>query len=888
MTLEAGTRLGHYEVVSSLGAGGMGEVYRAKDTKLGREVAIKLLLEEVSADPERLARFDREARVLASLNHKNIASLHAFEREGDTSFLVMELVEGETLADRIARGPIPVDEAIPLFLQIAEGLEAAHDRGVIHRDLKPANIKLGTDESNVKILDFGLAKALINEADTVDPGLSNSPTLTLAATQRGQILGTAAYMSPEQAQGMTVDERADIWAFGACLWEALTGKRAFGGENPSQTLASVLKDAPDWSSIVDSAPSNVVMLTRRCLEKKPRARLHSIADARIELQESLSPPQDAPPRVEPTHPGLGEGRTNLVGKRTWLLVSAVALVAIGAGYLLRGGSPTLTVPEAIHLPLALPAGVEIPYGFTGHLAISPDGQRIAYRGRDDRGQRIFLQDLSQPGSATLAEGARGHSPFFSPDGATLGYLRGSNIMIVALGGGEPSSIVSGLFTGASASWASDDWIYFVRGKGGIRRVSVDNAGEEEVVTTTTGLATHFSPQLLPGEEYVLHGVSDGVRSDIAVTSTTTGERTSLLEGAFKPLYVATGHLLVAQPDTLLGMTFDPATLRRGRPVSILKELMTDAGEGLAAYAVSAEGSLAYLTGALEREGWLVRLAPGEEPQRLNSAPFPDLDYLPIDLSPDGRKVAVADNQSDVWIFDLGRRDRVRLTSSAAFDWNPLWHPREGLAFSSTRNGWSIFYRSADGLGEARLLVADERAQKWPRSWSPDGQTLLFDQRDPDSGVTGVWSVPLDRPTDAAPFLTSPFQGWNAAFSPDGRWVAYQSNESGRPEIWVTSYPEKDVRQKISRAGGIEARWGSSSERLFYRSGDSVMAVEALDSEFRPSEPVTFVEGVSGGGPGTWDVAPDGESVIALERRPPPRLHLVQNWFEELKRLVPTD
>ena len=420
-------------MVSSLGAGGMGEVYRAKDTKLGREVAVKLLLDEVSADPERLARFEREARVLASLNHKNIASLHAFEREADTNFLVMELVEGETLADRIAHGPIPADEAIPLFLQIAEGLEAAHDKGVIHRDLKPANVKLGTDESNVKILDFGLAKAMINEADMVDPGLSNSPTLTLAATQRGQILGTAAYMSPEQAQGQAVDERADIWAFGACLWEALTGRRAFRGESAPLTLASVLRDTPDWSSIADSVPSNVALLMRRCLEKKPRARLHSIADARIELQEWLSPPRDVPPSVELTRPDSSERRHGLVSMQVWLLASAVALIALGAGYLLWGRSLPPAVAETIHLPLALPEGVRINYGRDVVLAISPDGKRIAYRGNDGLGIKLFLADLAQPGSATPME--RGHSPFFSPDGAALGYVRTNSIMIVALGRG---------------------------------------------------------------------------------------------------------------------------------------------------------------------------------------------------------------------------------------------------------------------------------------------------------------------------------------------------------------------------------------------------------------------------------------------------------------------
>ena len=418
-------------------------------------------------------------------------------------------------------------------------------------------------------------------------------------------------------------------------------------------------------------------------------------------------------------------------------------------------------------------------------------------------------------------------------------------------------------------------------------MSVNKGGEEEVVTTAAASQRHGDPQLLPGEENVLHVVSRGRVFDIAVTSTTTDERRVLFQGAFSPTYVATGHLLVAQKNVLLGMTFDPETLRVGRHVSVLKGLMTDASLGRAAYAVSEEGSLAYLTGALDREAWFIRVAPGEEPQRLHDRPL-DLDYDRIEVSPEGGRIAASTNEGDIRIFDLERRDFTsRLTSSPAWDGNPVWHPSgKSLAFSSDRNGRSIFSRSADGLGEARLLVEDESRLKLSESFSPDGQIFLFTQLDPVAD-NNVWSVPFDRPADATPLLHSQFQEVRPAFSPDGKWVAYQSNESGEPEVYITSYPEKDIDRKISRGGGEFPRWSSTSERVFYQLGGRIMVVEALDSEFRPSDPETFVEGVDGVGL-AWDVTPDGKSVIALESRPPPRLHLVQNWFEELKRLVPTD
>jgi serine/threonine-protein kinase len=500
-----------------------------------------------------------------------------------------------------------------------------------------------------------------------------------------------------------------------------------------------------------------------------------------------------------------------------------------------------------------------------------------------------VQDLNETGSATRLEGTGGTTPFFSPDGKSLGYLNGGGIEIVPLNGGKPRSLVTGVSTvGGSATWASDGSVYFVDATTGIDKVAA-TGGSPESVKAPSPAEEYAYPQLLPGGRYLLHHIwhKESGRRSIAVTEIATGEQKIVFEGGFAPRYVPTGHLLVAQEDLLLGMTFDLETLEVGAPVPVLRGLATDFGDAMADYAVSESGSLVYITGALEKEGWLVRLTLGNRPERLNRQPA-DFSYLSCDVSPDGRRVAVDRNDFDIWIFDLESRDfEVRLTTDPALDWTPVWEPTgDGVTFVSLQGGrFSLRSRRANGLGEVRPLLEDRDVLTWPRSWSPDGETLLFEQFDRETHYD-VWLVEAGRPAAARPFLDAPFNEGSAAFSPNGAWVAYMSDESGRFEVYVTSYPDRTIKRKVSRDGGGWPRWGADSDRLFYSSRNRVMVVRTLDAQWTPSQPEVFVEGVDA--LLTWDVTADGKSVIALEQRPALRLHLVQNWFEELKRRVPVD
>ena len=891
MALKAGGRLGHYEILSSLGAGGMGEVYRAKDTKLGREVAIKLLLEEVASDPERLARFDREARVLASLNHSNIATLYGFETEGDTSFLVMELVEGETLADRIRRGAIPVDEALPLFLQIAEGLEAAHEKGVIHRDLKPANIKV-TEDGQVKILDFGLAKAMaVDTGESDAASISMSPTLTLAATQRGEILGTAGYMSPEQARGQAVDRRADIWAFGVCLYEALTGRRMFEGETAADTLAKVLEREVDWNALVDSTPRSVRRLLQRCLAKRAENRLQHIGDARLELREALAAPEGDEPR-----PG---GVVTEKRSPAPLVLAALAVGVVVAGiavWTLKPAPAPLQRPVVRSVLSAAPSG---PVRFTTlgrDLAITPDGRVVVYQSEGS----LYVRRVDRLVGSQLAGTEGATTPFVSPDGAWVGFVDGSTLKKVSILGGPPVTLSDLPSLPTGASWGADDTIILGFLDEGLYRVS-GGGGELELLVALDrerGETAYRFPELLPGGEAVLFTVftsANAEQAKIVAVFLATGERQDLVSGGTGARYVPTGHLVYGLSGTLRAVAFDVESLEvRGTPVPVLQGVGTKA-LGAVNFGFSQEGSLVYVTagaggGTQATLVWVQRDGAEEN----LSVPLQFYAYPRI--SPDGQRVAVSSGDDmDVMIWDLGRETLDRLTRDPGLETYSIWTPdsRE-VVFGSGRGGtFDLYQMAADGTGEVKQLT-ETTESLYPSSISPDGKLLVY-----RVGATAfdLGLLSLEGEGAPEPLLDSEFGERNGEISPDGRWLAYQSDESGEDRIYVKPFPDVDRgRHLISAGGGSEPLWSPDGTELFYRSGDRLMAVPVrTEPAFEAGSPEVLFTGSYAFQIGRdYDISPDGQRFLMIklaettEGRERSHVVLVQNWFEELKRLVPVD
>ena len=828
--------------------------------------------------------------MLASLNHKNIASLHAFEREGNTSFLVMELVEGETLADRIKRGTIPVDDALPLFLQIAEGLEAAHEKGVIHRDLKPANVKV-SDDGQVKILDFGLAKAMAVEASpSEDGGLSESPTLTLAATQRGQILGTAAYMAPEQARGKTVDKRADVWAFGVCLFEALSGKRVFQGEDASITLASVLKSDPDWERLPGDTPRKLQELLRRCLSKDPRQRLHDIGDARIEIEEVMAAPED-----EET-PGavMAEKRSPVP---IVLAALAASILTAFAVWMLK---PAPAPPERPVVRAVLSAAPSAPVGatigpFQRDLAVTPDGRAVIYRSEGS----LYVRPVDRLVGSELAGTEGADAPFLSPDGAWVGFVSGGTLKKVSILGGPTVTLCELPEPLTGASWGADDTIILGFANQGLYRVS-GGGGEPELLVAPDrerGETSYRFPEVLPGGEAVLFTVftSGNVeQAEIVALSLATGERKVLVSGGAGARYVPTGHLVYGLSGTLRAVAFDAGSLEvRGNPVPVLAGIDTKP-LGAVSFDFSQDGSLVYVTGGAEART-LVWVGRDGREEALSAPPRA---YVYPRISPDGQKVAVSslDEDLDVWIWDLARETLDRLTLDPTADLYAVWTPdsRE-VVFGSIRGGtFDLYQRAADGTGAVKPLT-ESTDGLFPSSISPDGKLLVY-----GVGTVGVFDLGvLSLEGEGVPelLLATEFGERNGEISPDGRWLAYQSDESGEARIYVRPFPDVDsARIPISAGGGSEPLWSPDGSELFYRSGDRLMAVPVrTEPELKPGSPreiftgsyVVFIGRM-------YDIAPDGQKFLMVkpvettEGGARNDVVLVLNWFEELERLVPTD
>lgn len=935
-----GKSLSHYQIASLIGKGGMGEVYQAKDQKLGRDVAIKVLPEEFARDIERVARFQREAKLLASLNHPNIAAIHGLEESDGTHFLVLELVEGQTLAERIKGGPIEVEEALKLALQIAEALEAAHEKGVIHRDLKPANIKV-TPDGKVKVLDFGLAKAFAGEQ--ADLNLSNSPTLSQAATQKGIILGTAAYMSPEQASGETTDKRTDIWAFGVVLFEMLTGRSLFAGENVSQTLARVLERQPDFSILPSNLHLRVVDLLKRCLQKESKNRYHDIADIRLDLMEVLSDPNGVliQPLIIDKH---------RAGRRTILSwISVIILVGIIVGVAVWKLKPT-PEPErklVTRFEYELPEGQQFSqvgltqYGF----AVSTDGSQFVYSTTEG----FYIHSLDSLVSRHISEtDARCGIPFFSPDGQWLGYFSWADNKIkkIDIRGGLPVDICDAGPDIGPIIWNLDNTIMFINTRRGIMRVS-DDGGTPELIIEG-GLANMIESgfpipvQMLPdGKTLLLNRVFDpnNTNTQIEVHSFESGKTEVIFKDGEAIRYLPTGHIVYAATNNnissnttnLFAIPFDPDKLERtGGTIPILASVR--------AFALSDSGTLVYLPGttgvsssiAQRTLVWVTRDGT-EEPI---GAP-PDA-YVHPRISPDGTRVAVSigtDKNANIWIWDLERGGFTRLTYDETVDLSPLWTSNgKRIAFYTTGNEKAgIYWKAANGTGKEETLGSLQDLIALPCSWTSEGNDLVFEGFNFDEDVREIISLELKqiltrvitgRGSASIEFLQT-YIGVlsmeddhkskplllkeknymaNAQLSHDGRWIAYLSFSlvQGGNDIYVRPFPDVDSgRWPVSTGGGNEPRWSPDGRELFYRLGNDMMAVTIqTEPTFKAGKPIKIFRGEYYHLMGhMWDLSPDGKRFLMIKpvssaeetaAPAPKKIIIVTNWFEELKERVPVD
>jgi Tol biopolymer transport system component len=888
MPLAPGIRFGPYEVIAQIGVGGMGEVWRATDTNLGRQVAIKVLPDAFAQDRERLARFEREAKTLATLNHSNIAQIYGLERLDGTTALVMELVEGPTLADRIATGRIPVDEALSIAKQIAEALEAAHEQGIVHRDLKPANVKV-RDDGTVKVLDFGLAKAMEPPEGLAD--ISHSPTITSPAmTAKGMILGTAAYMSPEQARGKPVDKRTDIWAFGCVVFEMLSGRRAFDGEDVSLALSQVLQRVPDTTLLPADTPPHVRHLLARCLDKDPKRRLRDIGEARLILAGNGSSTLDD---------GKGFSRIGTVRRRDLWWTAALVLTAIVTATTVWRLRPLADLSGGFvaRLVVALPTGKRVA-GSTGGLAyawqplaLSPDGSLLAYSSSDG----LYLRPMN--GETRGFPGTEGAmAPFFSPDGLWIGFFAQGKLKKIPAAGGAVDTICDAPVP-AGGTWAPDNLIYFApNNASGLMKVPAEPASKPEAATTLdrdAGEVSHRDPHILPNGAGLVVSVWRGPgwdEMDIKLFDVTTGRNRVLVRGS-APTYVTTGHLIYSRAEELMAIGFDLDRLEtRGAAMSMGVQVRV--GE-TTHYAVSRDGRvLAYLPGgALAKRGlaWI-----GRDGRIIDTVPVPPGAYESAYLSPDGRRAAltVFGPTATIWQLDLTGPSLTNLTPNAAgsSQW-AVWNSTGNrVIYRATRQGFRNLYSApADSSGSEQPLTKGGVIQT-PQSVSPDGKWLVFTEVDATTGID-LMVLDLIGSTPPSTLLKTPNREENPRIAPNGRWLAYESNSSGETDIYVTTFPMPGPTVRVSTQGGRFPRWSGNSQELFYTngpammvasiSGGSVPVVETRRHLFTASHDIL-----------PTDVSPDGQRFLQIQLNEPPnagaQIEVVLNWQEELKRLVPVN
>jgi Tol biopolymer transport system component len=916
-----GRQLSEYEITARIGIGGMGEVYRARDIRLGRDVAIKVLPAPVAHDAARIARFRREAQILATLNHPRIAAIYALEESDDVVALVLELVEGATLAERIHHGPLAINDALTIARQTAEALEAAHAKGIVHRDLKPANIK-APDGASVKVLDFGLAKAIA--AETRD-----RPQMTMSqATQEGMIVGTAAYMSPEQARGLALDTRTDIWAFGCVMYEMITGRRAFEGKTVADCVAAILGQDPDWTALSPLAPPSIVALIKRCLEKDVVRRLADIGEARRQIEEELAAvtASGGPRPIE-------QAARRRVPRLTYV-ASIVALIVAGA-FVVRAAREVMLKPERLDIGLAFDEF--IPSTHSSELALSSDGTLIAYasskrmagmpkmnRGSEsaaDSGQlddpsatampsmamteQIYVRAMSQ-GTARPIGGALGSGPFFSPNGKWLGFWHAptGTLRKVAVTGGAPVKICDAVSGIAGATWGSDDTIVFAWFD--LFRVPASGGSPTTLLKVDEARGERFfrHPSFLPSGKAILFtvGMADSYSyddADIAVLSLQTGKKRILVQGGTSPRYAPSGHLIYARAGTLLAVPFDAEKLEvTGEPFAAANGVFMSANTGMAAFSISNTGHLVFAAGPEER-GTRVPVWVDKEGRKSALAVQPR-SYLHPRISPDGGRLAieVEGASHDIFTYDFARGgEPTKMSFDGASHW-PSWTPDgRRLTFRSWKTGTMTMWWMPAARSSPPELLTQIGSMQSPESWSPNGRTLVFTQMDDPQSGSDIYTLSLEGDKRPRVLLRTKFSEGSPKFSPNGAWLAYSTNESGQPEVWAMAYPAGE-RIHISTNGGTDPLWRHDGRQLFYRRGDQMMVVDiSYGPSLEASKPRMLWRGNYLAGAGSscgmagptsanYDVTPDGERFLMIEdassAAESDRLRVVSNWSVALK------
>jgi Tol biopolymer transport system component len=876
MSITIGSLLGSYEITSPLGEGGMGVVYRARDTKLGRDVAIKVLPDAFAGDPDRLQRFRREAQVLASLNHSNIAQIYGLEESGSTCCIVMELVGGETLQERLNRGPIPLDEALPIVKQIAEALEAAHEKGIIHRDLKPANIKVEAD-GKVKVLDFGLAKAFYDQQPAT---LSNSPTL-MSASLPGVILGTAAYMSPEQAKGKETDRTSDVWAFACVVYEILAGRPVFQGETIGEILAEIFKTVPDWNRLPSETPAAIRRLLRRCLEKDRTLRLRDMGDARLEIHDAQS-------GIE-LSAGMAPAASRRRERYVWIASLAFVVVMATAIVLWVRQRPfSVQKPPEVRLEIATPPARE-----AAAFSISPDGRKVVYEGVTDGVTRLWLRSLDSVAARPLENTVGARFPFWSTDSRSVGFFGDGKLNRIDIDTGFVQTLTTISGAPRGGTWSREGIILFAASSG-LLRISA-NGGNPMPVLAEPGPQVKNFPEFLPDGQHFLYHRSIEPRG-VYLGQLDGSETRRLVDSDFSAVYAQPGHLLFVKQGTLFAQEFDSVRLvLSGNPVAIAGQVSISPTSAKVPVSASAAGPILYRAGfaSFPRQFvWFDR--SGKELERVG--PADSRNSMEPALSPDGRRVALrrtVDGNTDIWLLQVDRGILSRFTSDDLPESNPVWSPDDSrIVFGSPRktaNG--LYLKSVNDAAKEELLISMNFNMS-ALDWSPDGHFVLFRVNDPKNEYD-LWSVPVDGDRKAFPIVQTSANEPDGQFSPDGKWIAYQSADAGRFEIYVQPFPGPGSKIPISSNGGTQVRWPRDSKELFYIALDGrLMAVPirlAKDGKtIEPGAPVPlFATHIGGAYSDTsrpqYVVSRDGQRFLmntVIEESAASSLTVILNWRPE--------